>query len=258
MEYITYSQKDYIGTIVINRPGALNALNNQILDELDDVLENLSGQDLRCLILTGAGEKAFVAGADIGEMKDMTREEARDYCLKGNAVFRNLEAQPVPVIARVDGYTLGGGCELMLAADIRLASDKSIFGLPETGLGIIPGFGGIQRLVRLVGSGRAKELLYTAGKIDAAKAQAIGLVNAVYSPAELPGKVMEMAEAIAANAPIAVKASKQVIAEAVQNDFNRIMFMEAEYFKVCFETEDQREAMTAFVEKRAVKPFQNV
>ena len=257
MEYITFTQNGYIGTITINRPKALNALNEQMLTELDEVLLHLADLELRCLILAGAGEKAFVAGADISEMKDKTRDEAGAYCLKGNAVLRKLETQPIPVIAAVNGYALGGGCELMMAADIRIASDKSIFGQPETSLGITAGFGGTQRLARIVGSGKAKELLFTGKKINAAQAQAIGLVNAVYPADELMGQVTAMAEQIARNAPIAVRATKQAINEGIDADLSQGISIEAGYFAGCFETYDQREAMTAFTEKRSWNAFEN-
>lgn len=257
MEYITFKQDGYIGTITINRPQALNALNEKVLTELDELLTQLSGTDLRCLILAGAGEKAFAAGADIGEMKDKNRAEARDYCLKGNAVLRRLETQPIPVIAAVNGYTLGGGCELMMAADIRIASDKSVFGQPETGLGITAGFGGTQRLARLVGRGKAKELLFTAKKIDAARAKEIGLVNEVYPAEELMERAAGMAAQIARNAPIAVRATKQALNRGIETDMDHGIQIEADYFADCFETLDQQEAMSAFIEKRKMKAFRN-
>lgn len=209
------------------------------------------------MVLTGAGEKAFVAGADISEMKEKSKAQAREYCLTGNAVFRKLETQPVPVIAAVNGYALGGGCELMMAADIRIASDESVFGQPEAGLGITAGFGGTQRLSRIVGLGKAKELLFTAKKITAADAFAIGLVNAAYPSGILMEKVYEMANAIAANAPIAVRATKQAVNEGIQTDLDNAILIEADYFGRCFETLDQREAMSAFVEKRKISGFQN-
>lgn len=258
MKYITFKQNGYIGTLTIDRPQALNALNEEVLTELDRLLDEIAALELRCLILTGAGEKAFVAGADIGEMVEKTRDEAKAYCLKGNAVLRKLETQPIPVIAAVNGYALGGGCELIMAADIRIASDKSVFGQPEVGLGITAGFGGTQRLARLVGAGAAKELLFTARKIAAAEAKAIGLVNVVCPAAELMGRAVEMAECIAANAPIAVRATKQAVNAGIQTDLDSAIKIEAEHFSTCFETGDQREAMSAFTEKRTMAAFQNV
>lgn len=257
MEYITFEQNGFVGTITINRPKALNALNGQVLYELDQLLDQIAPLELRCLVLAGAGEKAFAAGADISEMKDKSKAQAREYCLTGNAVFRKLEIQPVPVIAAVNGYALGGGCELMMAADIRIASDKSVFGQPEAGLGITAGFGGTQRLSRLVGLGKAKELLFTAKRITTADALAIGLVNAVYPPDLLMDKVYEMAETIAYNAPIAVRAAKQAVNEGIQTDLDSAILIEADCFSRCFETLDQREAMSAFVEKRKFSEFQN-
>lgn len=257
MQYISFEQDGMIGTITINRPRELNALNEQVLSELNQLLDQVAGLKLRCLILTGAGEKAFAAGADIGEMKDMTKAEAKTYCLNGNAVLRRLEIQPVPVIAAVHGYTLGGGCELMMAADIRIASERSVFGQPEAGLGITAGFGGTQRLARLIGAGKAKELLYTAKKINAAEALEIGLVNAVYPADTLMEKVYEMAEQIAANAPIAVRATKMAVNEGLQTDMDQAIVIEAEYFSGCFETGDQVAAMTAFTEKTTIKAFQD-
>lgn len=257
MEYITFKQCNWIGTITINRPRALNALNRQVLSELNQLLGQLDGRDLRCLVMTGAGEKAFVAGADISEMMAMTKAEARDYCLYGNRILRRLETQPVPVIAAVNGYALGGGCELMMAADIRIASEHSVFGQPETGLGITAGFGGTQRLARLIGTGKAKELLYTAGRIKADHALAIGLVNAVYPAEELTDKVYEMAEKIAANAPIAVRATKRAVNKGLETEFEQAIAIEADCFADCFETQDQREAMAAFTDKRVMDAFQD-
>ncbi len=257
MEYVSFEESGLIGIITINRPHALNALNEQILDELDQLLDRISSMKLRCLILTGAGDKAFVAGADISEMKDKTKAEATDYCLKGNVVLRKLETQPVPVIAAVNGYTLGGGCELMMAADIRIVSERSVFGQPEVGLGITAGFGGTQRLARLIGAGKAKELLFTANRINAVQALEAGLVNAVHPVDTLMEKVWEMAGKIAANAPIAVRATKQAINTGLELDMDQAINVEAGFFSACFETQDQQEAMGAFIDKRKAGAFQD-
>ena len=206
--------------------------------------------------MTGAGEKAFVAGADITEMKDLNTMEGRKFSILGNKVFRRLENLEKPVIAAVNGFALGGGCELAMACDIRLASEKAKFGQPETGLGITPGFGGTQRLPRLVGTGMAKELIYTGKIIKADEALRIGLVNRVVEVDKLMEEAKNLAETIAANAPIAVKLSKTAINRGVQCDIDTALMYEAEAFGECFSTADQKEGMTAFVERRD-KNFQN-
>ena len=167
MEFITYEQEGFVGVITINRPKALNALNSQVLKEIDATLDAVDLETTRCLILTGAGEKSFVAGADIGEMSTLTKAEGEAFGKTGNDVFRKLETFPIPVIAAVNGFALGGGCEISMSCDIRLCSDNAVFGQPECGLGIIPGFGGTQRLARLVGMGRAKEMIFTCDNINA-------------------------------------------------------------------------------------------
>ena len=185
MEFVTYEQDGYVGIITINRPKALNALNSAVLEELDATFKAVDLDTTRCLILTGAGEKSFVAGADIGEMSTLTKAEGEAFGKKGNDVFRAIETFPIPVIAAVNGFALGGGCEISMSCDIRICSENAIFGQPEAGLGITPGFGGTQRLARLVGAGMAKQLIYTARNIKADEAYRIGLVNAVYTQEEL-------------------------------------------------------------------------
>ena len=185
MEFVTYEQDGYVGIITINRPKALNALNSAVLEELDATFKAVDLDTTRCLILTGAGEKSFVAGADIGEMSTLTKAEGEAFGKKGNDVFRAIETFPIPVIAAVNGFALGGGCEISMSCDIRICSENAIFGQPEAGLGITPGFGGTQRLARLVGAGMAKQLIYTARNIKADEAYRIGLVNAVYPLEEL-------------------------------------------------------------------------
>ena len=185
MEFVLYEVKDAVGVITINREKALNALNSQVLDELNQTLDGVDLETIRCLILTGAGEKSFVAGADIGEMSTLTKAEGEAFGKKGNDVFRKLETFPIPVIAAVNGFALGGGCEISMSCDIRICSENAVFGQPEVGLGITPGFGGTQRLARLVGPGMAKQMIYTARNIKADEALRIGLVNAVYPQEEL-------------------------------------------------------------------------
>ena len=205
MDFILYEVDGAVGTITINRPKALNALNSQVLDELNATLDAVDLDTVRCLILTGAGEKSFVAGADIGEMSTLTKAEGEAFGKKGNDVFLKLEHFPIPVIAAVNGFALGGGCEISMSCDIRICSENAVFGQPEAGLGITPGFGGTQRLARLVSPGMAKQLIYTARNIKADEAYRIGLVNAVYPLEELLPAAQKMAAGIAKQAPIAVR-----------------------------------------------------
>lgn len=256
MEFVRYEEKGPIGIITIDRPKALNALNSQVFSDLDAALD-LVGENIRCLILTGAGEKSFVAGADIGEMSGLNKEQGREFCENGHRVVRRYETFEIPIIAAVNGFALGGGCELAMACDIRIASDNALFGQPEAGLGIPPGAGGTQRLPRIVGMGIAKELVYTCDRIKAQKALEIGLVNAVYPQAELMAEAMKLAEKIAANAPIAVRVCKKAINDGMQVDIETAIDIEIDAFVDCIATEDQKMAMTAFMEKREHGPFQN-
>lgn len=257
MEFITYEVEGQIGIITINRPKALNALNSAVLDELDKTLDAVDQEAIRCLILTGAGEKSFVAGADIGEMSTLTKAEGEAFGKKGNDVFRKLETFPIPVIAAVNGFALGGGCEISMSCDIRICSENAVFGQPEVGLGITPGFGGTQRLARLVGSGKAKEMIYGARNIKADEAYRIGLVNNVYPIEELMPAAKKLASTIARNAPIAVRNCKRAINEGLQVDMDQAIIIEEKLFGDCFESCDQREGMTAFQEKRKVEAFLN-
>ncbi|HIU44604.1 MAG TPA: enoyl-CoA hydratase/isomerase family protein [Candidatus Ventrousia excrementavium] len=257
MQTVLYTQEGAVGVVTIDRPKALNALNSTVLDELRQAFEAIDLETVRCVVITGSGEKSFVAGADIGEMSNLTQGEAEAFGKKGNDLFRMIETFPVPVIAAVNGYALGGGCELALCCDIRICSDNAQFGQPEVGLGITPGFGGTQRLVRAVGPGRAKEMIYTARSIKADDALRVGLVNAVYPQAELMPAVMKLAGTIAKNAPIAVRACKKAINEGTQVDMDSAIVIEEKLFGSCFETEDQREGMQAFLEKRKVEGFKN-
>ena len=257
MAFVEFTAKEQIGILTINRPNALNALNDQVIRELDQVLDSIDVSTIRCVIVTGAGEKAFVAGADIAQMSKLTKAEGEAFGKLGNDVFRKLETLPVPTIAAVNGFALGGGCELCMSCDIRLASDTAVFGQPEVGLGITPGFGGTQRMARLVGIGKAKELIYTARNIKAPEALTIGLVQAVYPAAELMAEAEKMANRIAGNAPIAVRACKKAINEGMQVDIEAGEVIEEKLFGSCFETQDQQNAMTAFIEKRKHDPFVN-
>lgn len=257
MEFITYEVEGQIGIITINRPKALNALNSAVLDELDKTLDAVDQEAIRCLILTGAGEKSFVAGADIGEMSTLTKAEGEAFGKKGNDVFRKLETFPIPVIAAVNGFALGGGCEISMSCDIRICSENAVFGQPEVGLGITPGFGGTQRLARIVGTGKAKEMIYGARNIKAEEAYRIGLVNNVYPAEELMPAAKKLASIIARNAPIAVRNCKRAINEGIQVDMDQAIVIEEKLFGSCFETCDQKEGMNAFLEKRKVDAFLN-
>lgn len=275
MEYILYEVNGAVGTITINREKALNALNSQVLDELNATLDAVDLNTVRCLILTGAGEKSFVAGADIGEMSTLTKAQGEAFGKKGNDVFRKLETFPIPVIAAVNGFALGGGCEISMSCDIRICSDNAVFGQPEVGLGITPGFGGTQRLARLVSPGMAKQMIYTARNIKAAEAYRIGLVNQVVSAEvneagevtvsakdALMAAANKMAAGIAQQAPIAVRNCKKAINEGLQVDMDQAIVIEEKLFGDCFETEDQKAGMGNFLEKDKEKklkvvPFQN-
>lgn len=250
MGFVNVEVKDKIAVLTINRPEALNALNSQVLDDLNAALDGIDVNTVRALVLTGAGEKSFVAGADIGEMSTLTKAEGEAFGKKGNDVFRKLETFPIPTIAAVNGFALGGGCEISMSCDIRICSDNAMFGQPEVGLGITPGFGGTQRLARLIGAGMAKQLIYTARNIKADEAFRIGLVNAVYTQEELLPAAEKMANTIAAQAPIAVRACKKAINEGLQLDIDKAIELEEKIFGDCFETEDQREGMANFLRKK--------
>ena len=242
MEFITYEQEGFVGILTINRPKALNALNSQVLDELNETIDSIDINETRALILTGAGDKSF------GK--------------KGNDVFRKLETLEIPVIAAVNGFALGGGCEISMSCDIRICSENAIFGQPETGLGITPGFGGTQRLARIVGPGMAKQMIYTARNIKADEAYRIGLVNAVYPQEELMDAAKKLAAGIAKNAPIAVRACKKAINDGLDAVMDDAIVIEEKLFGSCFETEDQKAGMGNFLEKDKEKklkvvPFKN-
>ena len=258
MEYkkLIIQDNGAVRVIKINNPEALNALNTAILKELDAAFTEVAEDNgILAVVLTGEG-RAFVAGADISEMKSKNAIEGEIFGKLGASVFRKIELLPKPVIAAVNGFALGGGCELAMSCDIRLASAKAKFGQPEVGLGITPGFSGTQRMPRLIGMGKAKDLIYTADIIDAAEAYRIGLVNHVYEPEALMEEAMKMAEKIASKAPIAVKNSKEAINRGIQTDMDSAVAIEAYLFGLCFASEDQKEGMTAFFEKRKAN-FQN-
>lgn len=258
LKNVLLQKEGNVALVTINRPKALNALNSETLKELDIVIDEIANSDdVFAVVLTGAGEKAFVAGADISEMKEMNVLQGRNFAILGNKVFRKLETLEIPIIAAINGFALGGGCELSMACDIRIASEKAKFGQPEVGLGITPGFGGTQRLARLVGMGMAKEIIYSTRLIDAQKALQIGLVNSVVAPEALLDEAKKLAGEIASKAPVAVKLSKQAINRGMQVDMDTAIMIEAEVFGECFSTEDQTDAMTAFVEKRKLEGFKN-
>lgn len=262
MEFIKYEVEGAVATITIDRQKALNALNSQVLDELSETLDAVDLNVVRAIILTGAGEKSFVAGADIGEMSTLTKAEGEAFGKKGNDVFRRLETFPVPVIAAVNGFALGGGCEIAMSCDIRICSENAVFGQPEVGLGITPGFGGTQRLARIVSVGKAKEMIYSARNIKADEAYRIGLVNNVYPLEELIPAAKKLASIIAANAPIAVRNCKKAINDGLQVDMDAAIVVEEKLFGDCFESEDQKAGMANFLEKDKEKklkvvPFKN-
>ena len=257
MEFVTYEVEGQVGIITINRPKALNALNSTVLEELDKTFDDVDINEIRALILTGAGEKSFVAGADIGEMSTLTKAEGEAFGKKGNDVFRKIETFPIPVIAAINGFALGGGCEISMSCDIRICSDNAVFGQPEVGLGITPGFGGTQRLARIVGVGMAKQMIYSGRNIKADEAYRIGLVNAVYTLEELMPAAKKLAAGIAKNAPIAVRNCKKAINDGLQTDMDAAIVIEEKLFGDCFESYDQKEGMAAFLEKRKVEAFLN-
>ena len=258
MTNVLLEKKGNIAVATINRPKALNALNSAVVADLDEmIVQIMADEEIRALVITGSGEKAFVAGADIGEMSTLTKAEGEAFGKLGNDVFRRLEKLPIPTIAAVNGFALGGGCELSMSCDIRICADTAVFGQPETGLGITPGFGGTQRLARLVGPGMAKQLIYTAKNIKADEALRIGLVNAVYPAEELMPAAEKMASTIAKNAPIAVRACKKAINDGLQVDMDKAIVIEEKLFGSCFQSADQIEGMSAFLEKRKHEPYQN-
>jgi enoyl-CoA hydratase len=243
--------EENVAVITINRPKYLNALNSEVLRELSEAVDLVEmDSSIRAVIVTGAGEKAFVAGADISEMQNKDVMEAREFSSLGNKIFSKLENLKKPVIAAVNGFALGGGCELAMACDIRIAGNRAKFGQPEVRLGIMAGLGGSQRLARLVGTGIAKEILFTGDMINAERAYEIGLVNRIVDSTEVLEEAKKMAQTIAAKSPLGVCFSKKAVNEGLNLDLERALSLEAELFGTLFSTMDQSEGMSAFLEKR--------
>ena len=247
--FLKIEKEGEISILKISAPKSLNALNSTILKELGDFVDNID-KTTRVLIITGDGEKSFVAGADISEMAHLNEQQGYEFGKLGAQVFRHIETLPIPVIAAINGFALGGGCELAMSCDIRIASNKAKFGQPEVGLGIIPGFSGTYRLAKLIGQGYAKEMIYTGKVIRADEALRIGLVNAIYEPEELMPAALEMAHKMVAMAPVAVSLAKQSINENYDLDADASIELENQLFGKCFATKDQKEGMAAFLEKR--------
>lgn len=251
MENVLFEEKEGIAIITMNRPKALNALNSETIKELDEVISSIEiRKDIKIVVITGAGEKSFVAGADIKEMSTLNAMEGRELALRAQRVFSKIEHMPQVVIAAVNGYALGGGCELSMACDLRVASEKAKFGQPEVNLGILPGFAGTQRLPRLVGKGIAKELIFTTDMIDAQRAYEIGLVNKIVKPEELMLAVEELAKKIMSKGMFGVSLAKAAINNGMNMDTESAYKYEADMFGICFATEDQKEGMDAFLNKR--------
>lgn len=249
-QFLKYdNSREGIGVLTISSPATLNALNSTILNELNSFIDELDVQNTRVLVITGEG-KAFVAGADISQMSGLYPEEGYKFGKFGAMVFKKIEDLEIPVIAAINGFALGGGCELAMACDIRIASAKAKFGQPEVNLSIIPGFSGTYRLAKLVGQGIAKELIYTGGMIGADEALRIGLVNKVVEPEALMDTVLAMAGSILTSAPIAVALAKKCINENYDLNAEEAIELENKYFSKCFATADQKEGMAAFLEKR--------
>ena len=250
-ENVRTETKDLIHIITIDRPKVLNALNAQTVDEISRAFDAVRDDaSIRCVILTGAGEKAFVAGADIGELARMTPITGKETSERGQRVLRAIERFPKPVIAAVNGFALGGGCELALACHIRIASEKAQLGLPEVTLGIIPGYGGTQRMARLLGKGKALEMILTGDRISAAEAERIGLVNKVVPAEELMSAAEEMGRRIASRGPLAVRAAIEAVMSGSEMPYDEGQFLEATLFGLLASTEDMKEGMAAFLEKR--------
>ena len=257
MAFVEVTKQGNIGIVTMNRPEALNALSSQVFADLTAALDVVEkDDDIYVVIITGAG-RSFVAGADIGEMATMNVEEGLAFSELGNNLMMRVDLFSKPTIAAVNGFALGGGCEISMACDVTLASDNAKFGQPEAGLGIIPGFGGTQRMARIIGTGAAMELIYTADTIDAKRALEIGLVQHVVPAEELMDFAMAMANKIASKAQVAIRTSKMAIRRGIDCDISTAATYEALAFATCFATEDQKDAMQAFVEKRKLEKFKN-
>jgi enoyl-CoA hydratase len=250
MDYVTVNFENNVATLTIDRQEKLNALDPQVVEEIGQALLELEAEGPRAIVVTGAGERAFIAGADIGAMSVMSPLEAKRFSEIGHAAMALLDRSPIPTIAAVNGFALGGGCEVALACDIRIAAENATFGFPEVGLGILPGMGGTQRLPRLVGPALAKELIFTGRRISAEEAREIGLVNRVVAEGEALDAARELAAGISANGPLAVRHAKAAANRSLDVDLISGLEYEADQFALLFATEDAREGMTAFSEKR--------
>jgi enoyl-CoA hydratase len=258
MHSVLFEIKDNIAMVTLSRQKALNALNTEMLAELGDVFKEIQkDKNIYAVVVTGAGEKSFVAGADISEMKDLNLKQAHKFGVYGSSIFRNIEKSRMPVIAAINGYVLGGGLELALACDIRIASEDAIFGLPEVSLGIIPGYGGTQRLPRIIGVSRAKKMIYTAERINAKQALKIGLIDEITKKNDLLERAISLASQIASQAPIAVAHAKAAIDEGINVDIDSACLIETDNFARCFETQDQKNVMDAFLKKEKLAKFEN-
>lgn len=250
-ENIIFKAEEGIATITFNRPKALNALNSALLDELSAALDGIAGnEEIRVLVLTGAGDKAFVAGADIKELAGLNALQGKRFAQKGHSVMNKIAALPIPVIAAVNGYALGGGTEMALACDFIYAAESANMGLPETTLGLIPGFGGTQRLSRLIGANQAKELIYTGRMVPAAEAKTLGLINQVFAAESLMAEVMKTAQAIAAKGRVSLRAAKEAVNSGLETDLATGLKIEQDAFALCMVSEDAVEGTGAFIEKR--------
>jgi enoyl-CoA hydratase len=250
MDYVTVNFENNVATLTIDRQEKLNALDPRVVEEIGQALLELEAEGPRAIVVTGAGERAFIAGADIGAMSVMSPLEAKRFSEIGHAAMALLDRSPIPTIAAVNGFALGGGCEVALACDIRIAAENATFGFPEVGLGILPGMGGTQRLPRLVGPALAKELIFTGRRISAEEAREIGLVNRVVAEGEALDAARELAAGISANGPLAVRHAKAAANRSLDVDLISGLEYEADQFALLFATEDAREGMTAFSEKR--------
>lgn len=250
-ENIIVGIQEGIATITFNRPKALNALNSALLDELSAALDDIAGnEEIRVLVLTGTGDKAFIAGADIKELAGLNALQGKRFAHKGHSVINKIASLPIPVIAAVNGYALGGGTEMALACDFIYAAESANMGLPETTLGLIPGFGGTQRLPRLIGANQAKELIYTGKMIPAAEAKSLGLINKVFAAESLMAEVMKTAQAIAAKGRVSLRAAKETVNSGLEIDLATGLKMEQDAFALCMVSEDAAEGTSAFIEKR--------
>lgn len=251
IETILYEVKDEMAYITLNRPDSLNALNGQLLDDLNTVIDKVANDsEVKVVIITGAGEKAFAAGADITELNELSSTEAQKQSAWGNEIFSKLSKLPQPVIAAVNGYALGGGFELALASDIRFVSDNAKLGLPEVGLGIMPGYGGTQRLSRLIGLGRAKQLVFSAENIDAEEAYRLGIANKIVDQAELLNEVEAFAKTLLTKSSVGIQMAKQTIENGYDMPLENALALEASNFGVLFSDAHSTEGMAAFLEKR--------